>query len=129
MFARIVSTLALAIIYAAAATAAAIPRQPTTAQLEARSAPADARVALPKRCSGCGYVGCGGCGGCGCCGRYGEYGGYGGYGFPFVSSFTNEFDRNSNRANYNENTLYANNVNANAASDNVHAFTNANVIA
>ncbi|KAJ2450957.1 hypothetical protein GGF42_004366 [Coemansia sp. RSA 2424] len=127
MFAGTVSTLALAIIYAAAATAAvAIPRQPTTAQLEARSAPADALVALPKRCSGCGY---GKCGGCGCCGRYGGYGGYGGYGFPFISSFTNEFDRNSNRANYNENTLYASNVNANAASDNAHAFTNANVIA
>ncbi|KAJ2645219.1 hypothetical protein GGF44_000095 [Coemansia sp. RSA 1694] len=128
MFARIVSTLALALIYATAATAAAIPRQPTTAQLEAKSAPADARMALPKRCSGCGYGRCGGCGGCGSCGRYGGYGGYGGYGFPFVSSFTNEFDRNSNHANYNENTLYANNVNTNAASDNVHAFTNANVI-
>ncbi|KAJ2014163.1 hypothetical protein GGI14_005007 [Coemansia sp. S680] len=63
---------------------------------------------------------CGGCGG---------YGAYGGYGYPFVSSFTSDFDRNSNRANFNENTLYVNNVNANAASDNVHAFTNANIIA
>ncbi|KAJ2458344.1 hypothetical protein GGF42_002129 [Coemansia sp. RSA 2424] len=132
MFARTVSTLALALIYATTATAAAIPRQPTTAQLEARSAPADARAALSKRCSGCGYGGCGGCGGCGGYGGYGVYGGYGGYGgygFPFVSSFTNEFDRNSNRTSYNENTLYANNVNANAASANVHAFTNSNIIA
>ncbi|KAJ2036167.1 hypothetical protein GGI03_001094 [Coemansia sp. RSA 2337] len=62
-------------------------------------------------------------------GGYGGYGAYGGYGYPFVSSFTSDFDRNSNRANFNENTLYANNVNANAASDNIHAFTNANVIA
>ncbi|KAJ2506907.1 hypothetical protein IWW47_001357 [Coemansia sp. RSA 2052] len=126
MFARTVPALALAITYATAATAAVIPRQPTTTQLEARSVPADARAALPKRCSGCGYVGCGGCGSCG---GYGGYGGCGGCGYPFVSSFTNEFDRNSNRANYNENTLYANNVNANAASDNIHAFTNSNVIA
>ncbi|KAJ2454241.1 hypothetical protein GGF42_003648 [Coemansia sp. RSA 2424] len=123
MFAHTVSTLALAIIYATATTAAAIPRQPTTTQLKARSVPADARAALPKRCSGCGYVGCGGCGG------YSGYGGCGGCGYPFVSSFTNEFDRNSNRANYNENTFYANNVNANAANDNIHAFTNSNVIA
>ncbi|KAJ1656211.1 hypothetical protein GGF38_004620 [Coemansia sp. RSA 25] len=126
MFARTVPALALAIIYATAATAAVIPCQPTTTQLEARSVPADARAALPKRCSGCGYVGCGGCGSCG---GYGGYGGCGGCGYPFVSSFTNEFNRNSNRANYNENTLYANNVNANAASDNIHAFTNSNVIA
>ncbi|KAJ2454240.1 hypothetical protein GGF42_003647, partial [Coemansia sp. RSA 2424] len=97
MFARTVSTLALAIIYATAATAAAIPRQPTTTQLEARRVLADVRAALPKRCSGCGYVGCGGCGGCGGYGGYGGYGGCGGCGFPFVSSFTNEFDRNSNR--------------------------------
>ncbi|KAJ1914366.1 hypothetical protein LPJ71_002318, partial [Coemansia sp. S17] len=62
-------------------------------------------------------------------GRYGAYGGYGAYGrfgFPNVVSVTNDVNRNSNRANYHENTLYANNVNANAASDNVHAFTNAN---
>ncbi|KAJ2423344.1 hypothetical protein GGF41_003176 [Coemansia sp. RSA 2531] len=71
--------------------------------------PAGTHLVLPKHCSGCG--------------------GYGGYGYPFVSSFTSDFDRNSNHANFNENTLYANNVNANAASDNVHAFTNANVIA
>ncbi|KAJ2332586.1 hypothetical protein GGI00_002720 [Coemansia sp. RSA 2681] len=129
MFACTVSTLALAIIYATATTAAAIPRQPTTTQLEARSVPSDARASLPKRCSGCSYVGCGGCGGCGGYGGYGGYGGCGGCGFPFVSSFTNEFDRNSNRANFNENTLYANNVNANAASDNIHPFTNSNVIA
>ncbi|KAJ2238885.1 hypothetical protein GGI13_008204 [Coemansia sp. RSA 455] len=62
-------------------------------------------------------------------GAYGGYGTYGRFGFPNVVSVTNDVNRNSNRANFNENTLYANNVNANAASDNVHAFTNANVIA
>ncbi|KAJ2692744.1 hypothetical protein H4218_006280, partial [Coemansia sp. IMI 209128] len=47
--------------------------------------------------------------GCGMCG---------GYGFPFAASLTNDFDRNSNRAQFNENTLFINNVNANAANDN-----------
>ncbi|KAJ2488724.1 hypothetical protein IWW37_004572 [Coemansia sp. RSA 2050] len=60
---------------------------------------------------------------------YGMCGGYGGFGFPFAASFTSDFDRNSNRANFNENTFYANNVHANAASDNVHKFNNVNVIA
>ncbi|KAJ2750716.1 hypothetical protein GGI19_004942 [Coemansia pectinata] len=109
MFARTISTLALAAIY----SVAALPYQTAGTQL-----------ALSKRCGGCG-----GYGGYGGYGVYGGIGGYGGYGFPFVSSFTSDFDRNSNRANFNENTLYTNNVNANAANDNVHAFTNANVIA
>ncbi|KAJ2460756.1 hypothetical protein GGF42_000639 [Coemansia sp. RSA 2424] len=113
MFARTISTLALAAAYVAAT---ALPHQPS-----------GTHSALPKRCGGCG--GWGGIGGIGGYGVYGGYGGYGGYGLPFVSSFTSDFDRNTNRANFNENTLYANNVNANAASDNVHAFTNANVIA
>ncbi|KAJ2745517.1 hypothetical protein GGI20_002121 [Coemansia sp. BCRC 34301] len=105
MFARTISALALTAIYAAAATASALPHQP-----------AGANAALPKRC--------------GSCGGYGGIGRFGGCGFfPFVSSFTNDFDRNSNRANFNENTLFTNNKCANAASDNVHAFTNANVIA
>ncbi|KAJ2487297.1 hypothetical protein IWW37_005296 [Coemansia sp. RSA 2050] len=60
---------------------------------------------------------------------YGVYGGYGSFGFPFAVSFASDFDRNSNRAHFNENTFYANNVHANAANDNVHAFTNAAVIA
>ncbi|KAJ2034772.1 hypothetical protein GGI03_000774 [Coemansia sp. RSA 2337] len=106
MLARTISTLALATIY----SAAALPNQP-----------AGTHAAPTKRC--------GVCGGYGGYGAYGGYGGYGGYGYPFVSSFTSDFDRNSNRANFNENTLYVNNVNANAASDNVHAFTNANIIA
>ncbi|KAJ1956282.1 hypothetical protein EC988_001431 [Linderina pennispora] len=61
--------------------------------------------------------------------RYGGYGGYGGYsgydgwgwGFPLVSSFNSVFDRASNRANFNENTLYSNNINANQANDAVHS--------
>ncbi|KAJ2460933.1 hypothetical protein GGF42_000521 [Coemansia sp. RSA 2424] len=113
MFARTISTLALAAAYVAATV---LPHQPS-----------GTHAALPKRCGGCG--GWGGYGGIGGIGGYGVYGGYGGYGYPFVSSFINEFDRNSNRANFNENTLYANNINANAVSDNVHAFTNVNVIA
>ncbi|KAJ2323443.1 hypothetical protein GGH92_010910, partial [Coemansia sp. RSA 2673] len=39
----------------------------------------------------------------------GLYGGYGGFGFPFASSLTTDFDRNTNRANFNDNTLYVNN--------------------
>ncbi|KAJ2805438.1 hypothetical protein H4S07_004021, partial [Coemansia furcata] len=70
--------------------------------------PTGTYVALSKRCGGCG--------------------GYRGFGFPFVSSVTNDVDANANFANFNENTLYANNVNANAANKNVHAFNNANVI-
>ncbi|KAJ2487210.1 hypothetical protein IWW37_005332 [Coemansia sp. RSA 2050] len=109
MFARTVSALALV----AACLATALPNQPAGAQ-----------PALAKRCGGCGgYGGYGGCGG------YGGYGGYGGFGFPFAASFTNDFDRNSNRACFNEDTLYANNVHANAACDSVHAFNNANIIA
>ncbi|KAJ2886227.1 hypothetical protein H4R27_000798 [Coemansia aciculifera] len=136
MIAYTISTFALAAIYATATTAAALPHRPVDTHLEARDVLAGSRAVLTKRCGGCG--GCGSWGGCGCGsygGGFGGYGGiggiggYGGYGFPFASSFTNNFDRNSNRANFNENTLYANNVNANAASDNVHAFTNANVIA
>ncbi|KAJ2032748.1 hypothetical protein GGI13_003721 [Coemansia sp. RSA 455] len=124
MIAHTISTFVLAAIYASAVTAAALPHQPADTRLESRDAPIDSRAALTKRC------GCGGYGGCGC-GGYGGYGGYGygGYGYPFVSSFTNGFDRCSSCANYNENTLYANNVHADAACDNVHAFTNANVIA
>ncbi|KAJ2025292.1 hypothetical protein IWW57_003429 [Coemansia sp. S610] len=74
--------------------------------------PAGAKSALPKRCGGCGW-----------------YGGYGGFGFPVAASFTNDFDRCSNHACCNENTVYANNVNANAACDSVHSFNNANIIA
>ncbi|KAJ2890940.1 hypothetical protein IWW38_003858 [Coemansia aciculifera] len=107
MFAHTISTLALAAAYVAAT---ALPYQPI-----------GAHTALPKRC--------GGCGGYGGIGGYGLYGGYGGFGYPFISSFTNDFGRNTNAANFNENTLYANNVNANAINDNVHAFNNANVIA
>ncbi|KAJ2436901.1 hypothetical protein GGF42_008805 [Coemansia sp. RSA 2424] len=63
------------------------------------------------------------------CGSYGGIGGYGSYGFPFVSSFTNDFDRCSSCADFNENTLYTNNKCASCASDNVHCCNNANVIA
>ncbi|KAJ2833951.1 hypothetical protein GGI24_000640 [Coemansia furcata] len=126
MFARAISTLTLAAIYVATATAAALPHQPAATHLKARDAQTGPHATLIKRC------GCGGYGGCGCgfggFGSNGGYGGYGGFGFPFVSSVTNDFDRCSSCANFNENTLYANNVNANAANDNVHAFNNANVI-
>ncbi|KAJ1949046.1 hypothetical protein FBU59_001319 [Linderina macrospora] len=56
-------------------------------------------------------------------GGYSRYGGWG-WGFPFVSLFNNEFDGVSNRANFNENTLYTNNINANQANDAVHSNTN-----
>ncbi|KAJ2861874.1 hypothetical protein GGH94_004615 [Coemansia aciculifera] len=140
MIAYTISTFALAAIYATAVTAAALPHQPADTHLEARDVLAGSRAVLTKRCGGCG--GCGSWGGCGCGGYGGGFGGgfggyggiggiggYGGYGFPFVSSFTNDFDRCSSCANFNENTLYANNVNANAASDNIHACNNANIIA
>ncbi|KAJ2247974.1 hypothetical protein GGI13_004837 [Coemansia sp. RSA 455] len=112
MLACTISTLALATI----CSVAALPNQPVGTHL-----------ALPKCCSGCG--GYSRYGGYGAYGGYGTYGGYGGYGYPFVSSFTSDFDRNLNHANFNENMLHVNNVNANTASDNVHAFTNANIIA
>ncbi|KAJ2349758.1 hypothetical protein GGH91_000616 [Coemansia sp. RSA 2671] len=76
-----------------------------------------------------GYGMYGGYGGYGGMGGYGGYGGYGGFGFPYAASFTNDFDRNSNYANFLENTFYSNNVNANAASDSVHSFNHANIIA
>ncbi|KAJ2683439.1 hypothetical protein IWW39_005504 [Coemansia spiralis] len=77
--------------------------------------PAGTHSVLSKRCGGCGW--------------YGGYGCYGGFGFPVAASFTNDFDRCSNRACFNENTVYANNVHANAACDSVHNFNNVNVIA
>ncbi|KAJ2834877.1 hypothetical protein GGI24_000164 [Coemansia furcata] len=109
MFTKTVFILAFALL---AATANAHP-QPQS-QVHASSA-------IVKRC--------GGCGGYGGHGGYGGYGGYGGFGFPFVASATNELDANANFANFNENTLYTNNVNANAANNNVHAFNNANIVA
>ncbi|KAJ1907130.1 hypothetical protein GGI09_007565 [Coemansia sp. S100] len=118
MFANTISTVSLLAFALLASTANAHPQHQPQAH---------ASGIFAKRCGGCG--GYGGYGGYGTYGGYGGYGGYGSYGYPFVSSFTSDFDRNSNRANFNENTLYANNVNANAASDNVHAFTNANIIA
>ncbi|KAJ2745502.1 hypothetical protein GGI20_002106 [Coemansia sp. BCRC 34301] len=105
MFARTISALALTAIYAAAATASALPHQP-----------AGANAALPKRC--------------GSCGGYGGIGRFGGCGFfPFVSSLTNDFGRCSNCANFNEHTLFTNNKCANCANDNVHCCNSANVIA
>ncbi|KAJ2824463.1 hypothetical protein GGI24_003400, partial [Coemansia furcata] len=86
---------------------------------------AHATGVFAKRCGGCGYSDFGGYGGYGV---LGGYGGYGGFGFPFVSSVTNDVDANANFANFNDNTLYTNNVNANAANENFHAFNNANVI-
>ncbi|KAJ2340004.1 hypothetical protein GGH92_006461 [Coemansia sp. RSA 2673] len=113
MLARTISTLALTTIY----SVAALPNQP-----------AGTHAVPTKRCDGCGGYGVyGGYRGYGAYGGYGGYGRYGGY--PFVSSFTSNFDLNSNCANFNKNTLYVNNVNANTASDNVHTFTNANIIA
>ncbi|KAJ1951345.1 hypothetical protein FBU59_000214 [Linderina macrospora] len=58
--------------------------------------------------------------------EYGGYGGYGGWGwgFPLISAFNNEFDRVSNRANFNENTLFTSNISANQANDAVHSNTN-----
>ncbi|KAJ1876590.1 hypothetical protein LPJ57_004410 [Coemansia sp. RSA 486] len=52
-----------------------------------------------------------------------------GFGFPFASNFVNSFDANSFASNFNDDTLFAHNVNANVASDNVNAFNSANVIA
>ncbi|KAJ2586636.1 hypothetical protein H4R99_008397, partial [Coemansia sp. RSA 1722] len=49
-----------------------------------------------------------------------------GFGFPFASNFVNSFDANSFASNFNDDTLFAHNVNANVASDNVNAFNSAN---
>ncbi|KAJ1998882.1 hypothetical protein H4R26_005287 [Coemansia thaxteri] len=132
MFGYSVPALALVVIYAAVA-AGALPHQ-AAGHVETRSTSSDVQATLLKRC-GCGscgfFGGCSGFGGCG--GLYrrqaGLYGRYGGFFFPFASSVTTDFDRNANRANFNDNTLYVNNVNANVANDNAHAFTKANVVA
>ncbi|KAJ2475827.1 hypothetical protein EV174_005135, partial [Coemansia sp. RSA 2320] len=63
---------------------------------------------------------CGGCGG---------WGGIGGFGFPFATSATTDFNRCASCANFNDNTLFTNHKCAKCANDNVHAFTNANVVA
>ncbi|KAJ2701800.1 hypothetical protein H4218_001184 [Coemansia sp. IMI 209128] len=73
MFARVISALALAAIYATTVTAAALPSQPADTNLEARDVQAASKVALTKRCGYGGYGGWGGYGG------YGGYGGWGGY--------------------------------------------------
>ncbi|KAJ1665412.1 hypothetical protein IW140_003381 [Coemansia sp. RSA 1813] len=61
---------------------------------------------------------------------YGGFGtGYGyGFGFPFASSFTNALNTNFNAANFNDDTLYVNNKDANAVNSNLNTFTNANTI-
>ncbi|KAJ2062941.1 hypothetical protein GGI17_002107 [Coemansia sp. S146] len=97
MLAHTISTLSLAAIYFVAAPLYQL---------------GGTHAALPKRCGGCGRWG-------GYSG-YGEIGRYGRYGLSFVASFTNDFDRSLNHANYNKNMFYVNNVNANAASDNVN---------
>ncbi|KAJ1937092.1 hypothetical protein GGF37_005346, partial [Kickxella alabastrina] len=71
---------------------------------------------LAKRCGG----GWGGCGGIGC------GGGWGWGGFPFAANTVNAFDRDFYAANFNDNTLFVNNQNANVVSDNVHALNTAN---
>ncbi|KAJ2618264.1 hypothetical protein EV177_000114 [Coemansia sp. RSA 1804] len=77
-----------------------------------------------KRCGGCG--GWGGCGGCGGWGN-GWWGGRGGgFGIPFASSFTNALNTNTNAANFNDNTVYLNNKNANKCCNSLNTFTNAN---
>ncbi|KAJ2556626.1 hypothetical protein EV175_001879 [Coemansia sp. RSA 1933] len=73
------------------------------------------------------------CGGCGGWGGYGGYGGWGGYGggwggFPFASSFTNALNANTNAANYNDDTLFVNNNDANAVNSNLNTFNNANTV-
>ncbi|KAJ1947586.1 hypothetical protein GGF37_000351 [Kickxella alabastrina] len=76
---------------------------------------------LAKRCGGGGW---GGCGGIGCGG-----GGWGRGGFPFAANTVNAFDRDFYAANFNDNTLFFNNQNANVVSDNMHAPNTANIIA
>ncbi|KAJ1897183.1 hypothetical protein LPJ66_003526 [Kickxella alabastrina] len=64
------------------------------------------------------------------CGGWGIGGGCGGWGgFPFAANTVNAFDRNSFAANCCDNTVFANNKNANVVCDNVHALNSANVIA
>ncbi|KAJ1662682.1 hypothetical protein IW140_005563 [Coemansia sp. RSA 1813] len=56
------------------------------------------------------------------------YGGGFGFGFPFASSFTNALNTNFNAANFNDDTLYVNNKDANTVNSNLNTFTNANTI-
>ncbi|KAI7835185.1 hypothetical protein BX661DRAFT_168346 [Kickxella alabastrina] len=80
---------------------------------------ARSNVEHAKRCGGwggCGRVGCGG-------------GGWGWGGFPFAANTVNAFDRNTFAANCCDNTVFANNKNANVVCNNLHALNAANVIA
>ncbi|KAJ1859966.1 hypothetical protein LPJ73_001596 [Coemansia sp. RSA 2703] len=77
---------------------------------------------------------------CGCYdGGYPYYGnnGYGslygfnygtGWGFPFAANYANSFNANQYNANYNDDTVYKHNVDANVASSNVNAANSANII-
>ncbi|KAJ1943504.1 hypothetical protein GGF37_002616 [Kickxella alabastrina] len=56
-------------------------------------------------------------------------GGWGWGGSPFAANAVNAFDRDFYAANFNDNTLFVNNQNANVVSDNVHALNTANIIA
>ncbi|KAJ1837354.1 hypothetical protein LPJ73_007427 [Coemansia sp. RSA 2703] len=51
-----------------------------------------------------------------------------GWGFPFAANYANNFNANQYNANYNDNTVYTHNVNANVANSNVNAANSANVI-
>ncbi|KAJ1831755.1 hypothetical protein LPJ73_008071, partial [Coemansia sp. RSA 2703] len=51
-----------------------------------------------------------------------------GWGFPFAANYANSFNANQYNANYNDNTVYKHNVDANVASSNVNAANSANVI-
>ncbi|KAJ1850736.1 hypothetical protein LPJ73_003308 [Coemansia sp. RSA 2703] len=51
-----------------------------------------------------------------------------GWGFPFAANYANSFNANQYKANYNDDTVYKHNVNANVASSNVNVANSANII-
>ncbi|KAJ2709778.1 hypothetical protein H4R19_004076 [Coemansia spiralis] len=116
-------TIALVTLAAIAAVASAEPH--VHAHLHRRGGVGYGTVGV----DGVGYGGIGGFDGVG----YGGVG-YGGWGwgsgfFPFAASSTNAFNANSNFANYHDDTLYVNNVDATTANSNVNTFNQANVVA
>ncbi|KAJ2229506.1 hypothetical protein IWW45_006164 [Coemansia sp. RSA 485] len=60
-------------------------------------------------------------------GGFSTFGFNGGF-FPFAFNSVNAFNKDFFAANFNDDTLYVNNKNANVVSDNVNAFNNVNVI-
>ncbi|KAJ2403305.1 hypothetical protein GGI23_000010 [Coemansia sp. RSA 2559] len=122
--ARVIALISLAALLACGAFASAVADSSTCAH--------SGYVHVSRRTYGPGYGSVYGIGpgygtGYGVGSGYGAGYGYA-FGFPFASSFTNALNTNFNAANYNDDTLYVNNKDANRVSSNLNTFTNANTV-